>query len=110
MSISICCQRSCRLSPRRSRWPRPRACCGRPMAAAEIAHALKGRRSGKGFIARCVAHEDRSPSLSIADGTDGRVLVKCHAGCDQLDVLAALRRLNLLDNAERERPASRLAV
>lgn len=31
--------------------------------------------------ARCPAHKDRSPSLSIAVGDDGRLLVHCHAEC-----------------------------
>ncbi len=38
------------------------------------------RRSGSGWIARCSAHEDRSPSLSIRDGERG-ILLRCHAGC-----------------------------
>ena len=39
------------------------------------------RRNGKGWSARCPAHEDRRPSLSVSDGDDGRALVRCHAGC-----------------------------
>src|SRR5262245_25029196 len=39
------------------------------------------RRGGKGFMARCPAHEDSTASLSIAEGADGQVLVKCFAGC-----------------------------
>lgn len=31
--------------------------------------------------ARCPAHEDRNPSLSIGLGEHGRVLLTCHAGC-----------------------------
>lgn len=68
------------------------------MNAAEISNALKGRRSGSGYIVRCVAHEDRSPSLSLADGSGGRLLVRCHAGCDSLAILAELKRLNLLED------------
>lgn len=63
------------------------------LTAADIAHALGGRRVGKGFIARCPAHDDKTPSLSIADSADsadGRVLVHCHAGCSQQAVIAAL--------------------
>lgn len=40
--------------------------------------------------ARCPAHEDRNPSLSVSTGHDGRVLLKCHAGCETADVLTAL--------------------
>jgi putative DNA primase/helicase len=42
-------------------------------------------------MACCPAHNDREPSLSITDAKDGNVLVRCHAGCDQRDVIAALR-------------------
>ena len=42
-------------------------------------------------MARCPAHEDREPSLSITDAKSGKVLVRCHAGCDQRQVIAALR-------------------
>lgn len=40
--------------------------------------------------ARCPAHDDHNPSLSIGRGLDGRALVTCHAGCDTVDVLAAV--------------------
>lgn len=56
-----------------------------------IAKALGGRKVGRAWMARCPAHEDREPSLSIADTEGGTVLVRCHAGCDQRDVIAALR-------------------
>ena len=46
-------------------------------------------------MARCPAHDDRAPSLSIQDTTDGKVLVYCHAGCDQARVISALRALGL---------------
>lgn len=66
---------------------------GSRITAAGIAQALGGHPSGAGYVARCPAHDDRTPSLSIADsadGADGRVLVHCHAGCPQHDVIAAL--------------------
>jgi putative DNA primase/helicase len=49
-------------------------------------------------MARCPAHYDRSPSLSVRDSSPGKVLVHCHAGCDQGRVLAALRRRGLWPN------------
>jgi hypothetical protein len=48
------------------------------------------RESGKGFVAPCPAHEDQHPSLSIAEGNDGKVLLLCHAGCRTQDVVSAL--------------------
>ena len=45
--------------------------------------------SGK-YIARCPAHDDKSPSLAIKDCSDGRVLIHCFAGCETEDVLSAV--------------------
>ena len=43
------------------------------LSAAEIAVALGGKRAGQGrYVAKCPAHEDRSPSLSLRDTDDGR--------------------------------------
>jgi hypothetical protein len=50
----------------------------------------KPRRSGPGWTARCPAHEDRTPSLSITEASDGKVLIKCWAGCSNDAVLAAV--------------------
>ena len=52
---------------------------------------LKGvRRSGAGWIGRCPAHEDRSPSLSIREGKGGRILIHCFSGCTVTAVCDAL--------------------
>jgi putative DNA primase/helicase len=59
--------------------------------AAGLASALAGRRSGRGWMARCPAHDDRDPSLSIADGTDGRILLTCFAGCSWAAIRDALQ-------------------
>jgi len=48
------------------------------------------RRSGKGWLARCPAHDDHTPSLSISEAADGRVLLRCHAGCETEAVVWAL--------------------
>jgi hypothetical protein len=50
----------------------------------------KVRRCGRGWIARCPAHEDSSASLSVAEGNDGRCLAKCFAGCDLHAIVRAL--------------------
>ncbi len=42
------------------------------------------------WTARCPAHEDRNPSLSVAEGDDGRVLLKCFAGCSLESIVAAI--------------------
>lgn len=48
------------------------------------------RSSGRGWRARCPAHEDRTPSLHIREGERG-VLVKCFAGCTVEEICAALK-------------------
>lgn len=48
------------------------------------------RKAGAGWSARCPAHKDRGPSLSISAGDDGRVLLHCHAGCSATDVVQAV--------------------
>lgn len=64
------------------------------MTAESIAHELGGKRSGSGYVAKCPAHDDSNPSLSLRDAA-GKVLVKCHAGCAQQDVVEALRARGL---------------
>lgn len=61
-----------------------------PRMAADLAAALHGRRNGRGWLARCPGHNDRSPSLSIHESDDGRTLLRCFAGCSQDRVIAAL--------------------
>ena len=61
------------------------------MTAEAVAKALGGRKAGTVWMARCPAHDDRAPSLAIADAKNDKVLVRCHAGCHQRDVIAALR-------------------
>ena len=47
---------------------------------------VKLRKSGRGYICCCPAHDDKSPSLSVSEGDDGRVLVYCHAGCTPREI------------------------
>ena len=67
-----------------------------------IARALgSAQPSGNGWKARCPSHADEKPSLSISEGKNGRVLLYCHAGCSQSDVIAALVALGLWPNETR---------
>jgi putative DNA primase/helicase len=59
--------------------------------AGKLSDALGGRKQGRGWMAPCPTHADQNPSLSIHQATDGTVLVHCHAGCNQEQVVAALR-------------------
>ena len=72
------------------------------MHAAYIASALKGRRSGAGWICLCPAHDDHHPSLAVID-RDGKALVNCRSGCSQNAVINALKRLRLWDGRAHDR-------
>jgi len=66
------------------------------MNAREIVSALGGRWHGSYGFVRCVAHEDKKPSLRVRDGDKpGLLLVKCHAGCQTAHVLDELKRRGL---------------
>ncbi len=54
------------------------------------------KKSGKGWTARCPAHDDRHPSLTITEGDDGRALLRCHAGCT-VDAICAAIGLSMAD-------------
>lgn len=57
------------------------------MTLDEIKARLQNVRGGS---ARCPAHEDKSNSLSVTEGKNGRVLLKCHAGCTTEKICGAL--------------------
>jgi hypothetical protein len=50
---------------------------------------VRRRRDG-GYIARCPAHEDHEPSLSIDESATGKVLLFCHAGCSYPEIVHAV--------------------
>lgn len=60
------------------------------MTAEQLAQALGAVRSGRQFKCRCVAHDDREPSMIIFDGRDS-VQVRCMAGCEPADIIDVLR-------------------
>ncbi|MBX4335520.1 DUF7146 domain-containing protein [Bartonella raoultii] len=61
-----------------------------------ITNALRGVWHGHYGSARCPAHDDQLPSLSLANGHDGRLLLTCYAGCSFKEIIQALRRIGLL--------------
>lgn len=46
-------------------------------------------KSNGGYMARCPAHEDRNPSLSV-DFKDGTMLLLCFSGCSYESIMAAV--------------------
>jgi len=64
--------------------------------ARSIVLALGGKWQGRYGLCRCPAHGDRKPSLSLSDGSNGRLLAKCFSGCDFAAIVEALRGLGLI--------------
>jgi hypothetical protein len=77
----------------------------RPLPA-DVASRLQGiRPSGDGYMARCPAHDDKSPSLSVTVNDAGKLLLRCHAGCEQRAVLDAIQATpQMLDPNREDRP------
>lgn len=48
------------------------------------------KKSGMGYSACCPAHDDTTPSLSISQAEDGKMLIKCFAGCSTEDICSSL--------------------
>ena len=61
------------------------------MTLAEVACRFENARqtSASEWQARCPAHDDRTASLCIGQGDDGKILLKCQANCSTEDVIAA---------------------
>ena len=78
------------------------------MQAPELLDRLKAvRPSGAGWMASCPSHEDRRPSLSVAEGDAGdRIVLKCFAGCTAEAVVAAMG-LSMTDLYHGSRTGSR---
>ena len=62
------------------------------MTAATLLDRLDKVRQTKpgNWVARCPAHDDKGPSLSIRETDDGRTLLHCFAGCDAESVLDSI--------------------
>lgn len=60
------------------------------MKLSDLLTDLGAVEEADGWVAHCPAHGDSKPSLRIAVGDSGKLLLKDRAGCDYADVLAAL--------------------
>jgi hypothetical protein len=85
------------------------------MNADRIGIALKGRRNGNGWLVSCPCPNhgsgrgDRNPSLSVADA-DGKLLLRCFAGCEFEDIIDALKHRGILNDNHVERRRDALRV
>lgn len=55
-----------------------------------LSNLKRVKQVGNGWAACCPAHDDRTPSLSVTEGDDGRALMKCHAGCPVREIASSL--------------------
>ena len=57
-----------------------------------ISRLQKARKTGKNsWLACCPAHQDKNPSMSVSEGTDGRILVHCFSHeCSIEDITSAV--------------------
>jgi len=57
----------------------------------DFLNKLEKVKGSKGrWTACCPAHVDRSPSLAITETDDGRILLKCFAGCSAYEIVKAV--------------------
>lgn len=54
------------------------------------ARGCNPRRSGRGWSAKCPAHEDKSASFSLTRADDGHARLRCFTGCDWDALVQAL--------------------
>ena len=60
--------------------------------AQEIAYLCgKQKRVGHDWMCLCPAHEDNTPSLSLRDGDDGKIIAHCYAHCTYDQIRDALK-------------------
>lgn len=80
----------------------------REWTAERVASLLKKpKRSPTGWKACCPAHDDKNPSLFLADGSDGGLVAVCYAGCDYRSIMDALEMAGM-PSRDRSRDRSRI--
>ncbi len=63
------------------------------------------RQTSNGYTSRCPSHDDNKNSLSLAEGENGKPLLKCFAGCSFQDIIAAL---NISTNGNGHKPQKQI--
>jgi DNA primase len=82
------------------------------MKTDDLLGLLQGvKRTSRGWSSRCPSHNDNSPSLSVREAEDGRILLHCFAGCKAQEICEALHipLRELFGHAERDTVQIRLA-
>ena len=60
------------------------------LARLEGVKSIPGQRGLRRWMAKCPAHDDKKPTLSVAEAANGTILLKCWAGCPALDIVEAV--------------------
>jgi len=71
-----------------------------------LSRLQKVRATGKDrWQACCPAHDDKSPSFNVMVADDGKIIMKCHAGCSVEAITAAMgmELSDLFPDTEKER-------
>ena len=55
-----------------------------------LSRLTKVRGRNGNWVACCPAHEDRSPSMTIRETPDGKILMHCFSGCSISDIAGAV--------------------
>ena len=79
----------------------------------ELLARLSGvKKSRDGWMARCPAHDDKNPSLSVKRGDDGQAVVHCFAGCTPDAIVSAIgwQLADLFPSNDGSSPAPRRKV
>jgi hypothetical protein len=61
------------------------------------------RSSNNSWMCKCPSHDDRNPSLAIKDTGEGKLLLKCMAGCSVSDILGSVG-MDFADIMPKEQP------
>jgi 5S rRNA maturation endonuclease (ribonuclease M5) len=56
----------------------------------EIKTGKSVKKSGSGYVGCCPAHDDSSPSLSLCEGDEGKLLINCFTGCSAENICGSL--------------------
>jgi hypothetical protein len=89
--------------------PSTSGCCMSTSLKSVLGHFEVARKNGSDFMARCPAHEDKTPSLSITE-RNGMILFKCHAGCT-FEAICAAAKIDPRDlSAKTARPTGRIVA
>lgn len=78
---------------------------GGRVTAAELAERTKAKRRGDRWFTHCPVHAENTPSLSIREGRDGRILLRCfgcHADIEDLADGLGLEMADLFPDGHRK--------